>query len=345
MAKHGDGSITAHNGGYRLRWTQDGTRRSKVVKGMTERQARAHLRELQAGTVPAPTPTKRIRFDAFAQEYLAAREPVVALATYRCWQSLLRGPLRPFQGLTLDQLDQRTIDIWWSRQGQHPVNRRNAYFMLRSMMRYAVRWGYIDSWSVVIDNAGRDVAKPRPDFTVADFDAVLEHVPAFYQAPLEVLFAGHLRLGELVALNGADYRDGVITVTKQRTVHGQTTDTKTGQVKSIKLLDRGVQALATRPRVIGSAPLFAGERGERITRLAIQKAWARAREAAGRPDMHLHDLRHVSLSLVAEVAPLRVVQQRAGHASSTSTQRYMHADKRQHAEAVEKVDELLRRIS
>jgi integrase len=343
---YGDGSVTRHGGGFRLRWSQDGKRRSKVVKGMTERQARAHLREIQAGLIPEPEPTtKRVRFDAFAAEYLAAREPLVAVGTYCNWVSLLRGPLKPFERLTLDQLDQRTVDLWWGRQGLHPVNRRNAWFLLRKLMRMAVRWGHLPSWNVVIDNAGRDVSTPRPDWTVADFDVVLAEVPDFYRAPIEVLFSGHLRLGELIALNGSDYRDGVVTVTKQRTAQGLTTGTKTDQVKSIKLLDRGVQALAARPGVIGSAPLFAGERAERITRQAIQKSWTKACAAAGRENFHLHDLRHVSLSLVAEVAPLKVVQQRAGHASPTSTQRYMHADKRQHAEAVEKVDELLRRIS
>jgi len=245
----------------------------------------------------------------------------------------------------LDQLTQKTIDIWWSRQSKHPVNRRNAWFLLRKMIRMAVRWGHLPAWTVVIDNAGKDVSTPRPDFTVADFDGVLTQLPEFYRAPVEVLFAGHLRLGELIALNGSDLRDGMTSITKQKTSQGLTTGTKTDQVKTIKLLDRGVQALAARPRVIGSAPLFAGQRSERITRQAIQKAWNRAREAAGRPEMRLHDLRHVSLSLVAEVAPLKVVQQRAGHASATSTQRYMHADQRQHAEAVEKADELLRRIS
>lgn len=345
MAEYGDGSIKPHGDGWRLRWTDHGTRRSKVVKGLTERQARAHLRELQAGLVPDPEFTRKIRFDVFAREYLAAREPLVALGTYKNWLSLLKGPLKPFERLTLDQLTQKSVDIWWGRQGQHPVNRRNAYFMLRKMMRMAVRWGYIPAWTVVIDNAGKDVSTKRPDWTVADFDAVLAHVNEFYRAPVEVLFAGHLRLGELIALNGSDLRDGYVTVTKQRTAQGLTTGTKTDQIKTIKLLDRGVQAMASRPRVIGSAPLFAGERAPRITRQAVQKAWGRACKTAERENFHLHDLRHISLSLVAEVAPLKVVQQRAGHASVTSTQRYMHADKRQHAEAVEKVDELLRRIS
>ena len=352
MAKqrgNGSGSISPYKNGWRLKWTMpDGSRKSKVIGKMSETAALRQLNEIILDVARGEyqeTPTRRVRFDAFAKEYLAARESLVAVGTYKNWESLLRGPLKSFEKLTLDHLTQKTIDIWWSRQSTHPVNRRNAWFLLRKMMRMAVRWGYLPSWTVVIDNAGKDVSTPRPDFTVADFDAVLAKLPEFYRAPVEVLFAGHLRLGELIALNGSDYRDGYVTVTKQKTSQGLTTGTKTDQVKSVKLLDRGVQVLATRPPVIGTAPLFAGQRSERITRQGIQKAWQKAREVAGRQEMHLHDLRHISLSLVAEVAPLKVVQQRAGHASATSTQRYMHADKRQHAEAVERVDELLRRIS
>ncbi len=342
----GTGSVEPCRDGHRLRWTDArGERHSVIFRPSSKKEAEVRLRDIQAGLVAPEQPTRSIRLEAFAREYLTARETVVAPGTYRNWKSLLNGPLRPLADHSLDQLTQRTIDIWWARQGQHPVNRRNAYFMLRAMMRTAVRWGYIDAWAVTVDNAGRDVAAKRPDWTVADFDAVLVKLDPFYRAPIEVLFAGHLRLGELVALNGSDYRDGVISVTRQKTSQGLTKGTKSGQVKTIKLLGRGVTALATRPRVIGETPLFAGERAERITRLSIRNAWLRACEKAGRENFHLHDLRHISLSLVAEVAPLKVVQQRAGHASATSTQCYMHADARQHMEAVEKTDALIRRIS
>lgn len=52
-------------------------------------------------------------------------------------------------------------------------------------------------------------------------------------------------------------------------------------------------------------------------------------------------LRHISLSLVAEVSHPKIVQERAGHASATSTLRYVHSDLRQHREAVERVDALI----
>lgn len=250
---NGSGSISPYKEGWRLKWMMpDGSRKSKVIGKMSETAATKQLNEIIIDVARGDfqeAPTRRVRFDAFAKEYLAAREPLVAVGTYKNWQSLLRGPLKSFENLALDQLTQKTIDIWWSRQSKHPVNRRNAWFLLRKMMQMAVRWGYLSSWTVVMDNAGKDASTPRPDFTVADFDAVLAQLPEFYRAPVEVLFAGHLRLGELIALNGSDYRDGYVTVTKQKTSQGLTTGTKTDQVKTIKLLGRGVQALVARPRV------------------------------------------------------------------------------------------------
>ena len=71
----------------------------------------------------------------------------------------------------------------------------------------------------------------------------------------------------------------------------------------------------------------------------------KAATEAGVHDFHLHDLRHVGLSLVVEEAGLIVAQERAGHASATSTRRYLHTSERVHEEAVEKIDALMRRIS
>lgn len=354
MAKkaNGEGTLTRHGEGWRLRWTTpDGTRKSKVIGKMTEAAAKKVLRQLIAdserGVSTEPVPTKTIRFDAFAKEYLAAREPLVAVSTYRCWVSLLNTTLLPtFGDLTLDQITQRRVDIWWAHKASKPVLRRNAYFTLRSMMKLAVRWGYLAAWTVEIEGAGKDVAKPRPVFEISDVDAVLVHLDPFYRPAIEVLLSGHVRLGELVALDAEDYdrKTGKITVTKQKTQHGLTTDTKTRQHKTVRLLERGRVALDAMPPRIGG-PLFPGERAERITRLALRKAWVKAATAAGLPDFHLHDIRHVGLSLVVEVAGIIVAQERAGHASATSTRRYLHTSERVHEEAVDALDELVRRIS
>lgn len=82
-----------------------------------------------------------------------------------------------------------------------------------------------------------------------------------------------------------------------------------------------------------------------MPRRSLQDTWNNAVIAAGLENFHAHDIRHIGLSLVAEDgASERVVQERAGHASATSTRRYLHSNERMHADAVEKVDALVSKL-
>lgn len=57
----------------------------------------------------------------------------------------------------------------------------------------------------------------------------------------------------------------------------------------------------------------------------IKSGWRRAREAANRPDVHFHDLRHsIASILIASGEDLYTVGKILGHASSKTTERYAH---------------------
>lgn len=56
-----------------------------------------------------------------------------------------------------------------------------------------------------------------------------------------------------------------------------------------------------------------------------QKAWERIREAAGIPDVRLHDLRHHYASILASGgASLQMIGQLLGHKRIATSQRYAH---------------------
>lgn len=349
---NGEGSLVRHGDGWRLRWSlENGSRRSKVVGKMTERAAKALLRQIitdaERGLDPYPEPTKKTLLTDFVPEYLAFREHDMARGSWLNLKSIMKAHILPeFGHLAMDQVTQRRVDLWWASYAAHPVQRRNVFFALQKMMKTAKKWNVVPEVLFQIEGAGRDAAKPRPVFEVCDLDAVLSHLDPFYRPAVEVLLAGHMRLGELIALNADDYdrRTGKLRVERQKTKDGLTTETKTRQKKDVILMERGQLALERLPARI-SGPLFPGKRADRITRLGLRNAWNSARTEAGFPDMHLHDVRHVGLSLVAEVAGIIVAQERAGHASSTSTRRYLHTSARVHEEAVARLDELVRRIS
>ncbi len=54
--------------------------------------------------------------------------------------------------------------------------------------------------------------------------------------------------------------------------------------------------------------------------------WSRARLSIGRPDLHLHDLRHSGLTWSAATgATTAELMHRGGHASAAAALRYQHA--------------------
>lgn len=58
----------------------------------------------------------------------------------------------------------------------------------------------------------------------------------------------------------------------------------------------------------------------------LQRAWTKARLRVGRPDLHLHDLRHTGLTFAAATgATTEELMRRAGHASADAALRYQHA--------------------
>jgi integrase len=280
-------------------------------------------------------------FEPFARREVRLRD--IRPRTRAGYESLLSTTLLPFFGARrLDQITIGDVKVWWSIEGRRPVRRRNAYFLLRSVMGSAVDEGLIESSPCRVKDAGKDVAAKRPTFTVADFDAALSHVPAPYHPALEMLFSAHVRLGELIGLNAADYdaTSGIVHVTKS-----DTGPTKTGQEKHVRLLQRGVDAmtdyLSEQPR-IGNAPLFSGPKGGRLPRATLRSAWIAACDAAGLEDFHLHDLRHTGLTAVAQAgASLKDIQARGGHASVQAAMRYQHSSAERDAEVAAMVDRRL----
>ena len=75
-----------------------------------------------------------------------------------------------------------------------------------------------------------------------------------------------------------------------------------------------------------TAPVLTNSRGVRVSQSALDRAWRAAREQAGRPGFHFHNLRHTGLSKYAEQgATLAELLHRGGHTDVTVALRYQHA--------------------
>ncbi|MBB5120827.1 integrase [Streptomyces eurocidicus] len=79
------------------------------------------------------------------------------------------------------------------------------------------------------------------------------------------------------------------------------------------------------------ARLFTGPRGGRITTAILRDAthWDEVVVRLGYEHLRRHDLRHTGLTWMADAGiPVHVLREIAGHGAITTTQRYLHPDRR-----------------
>jgi integrase/recombinase XerC len=145
------------------------------------------------------------------------------------------------------------------------------------------------------------------------------------RAMMELFYSSGLRLAELTGLDlpAIDLSQGLVRVTGKG---GKTREVPVGKIAR----DAVARWLRVRSeaRATGSAAVFIGRQGRRITPRAVQQRisyWAR-RQGLDVP-VHPHMLRHSFASHVLESSgDLRAVQELLGHANLKTTQVYTHLD-------------------
>ncbi len=148
------------------------------------------------------------------------------------------------------------------------------------------------------------------------------------RAILELLYACGLRVSELVNLSVEDIQIG------ERMLRALGKGRKMRMVPvGARALDAVRQYLAhARPAYLvagGERSLFLTRLGRPLTREAVWRLVARrAREAGLTKALSPHTLRHSFAGhLLANGAPVRVIQELLGHADVATTQRYTHVDR------------------
>ncbi|HEX4528506.1 MAG TPA: site-specific tyrosine recombinase XerD [Acidimicrobiia bacterium] len=227
----------------------------------------------------------------------------------------------------VDELQQARTDDGLRRYKESSIAR--ALAAVRSFHRFCVEEGLLRS------DPSEEVGAPRVPqgipkaLTEAEVEALLDAVPGDGPRPrrdraiLELLYAGGLRISELVGLDlgDVDLYDGLVRVLGK------------GNKERVAPLGRSAREavgdyLTTgRPELAGrtSTPaLFLNARGGRLTR---QGAWLIVRAAGDRAGLQgrlfPHVLRHsCATHMLDRGADIRVVQELLGHASLSTTQVY-----------------------
>jgi integrase/recombinase XerD len=218
-------------------------------------------------------------------------------------------------------------------RGQASRSLARRLVAIKVFLRYLHQEGLLDA------NAAEDMESPRlwkvlPDtLTLKEVDALLNapgktnRYAERDRAILETLYGTGLRVSELAGLNLADIRfdDGYLRCLGKGNKERVVPLGRSAQDRIIKYRD------AVRPRLDRSGdgkPLFLTVRGRRFSRKSLWKMIKQyARQAGIAKNIKPHTLRHsFATHLLANGAPLRVIQEMLGHADIATTQVYTHVD-------------------
>ncbi|RYV50974.1 tyrosine-type recombinase/integrase [Pengzhenrongella frigida] len=229
-----------------------------------------------------------------------------------------------------------------------------AYRLLHAVLARARRDGLIKENPAAIEGAGSVATLERRPASIPELRVAAGAMTARYRAAVWVAAMTSIRSGELFALRRSDWDPQRHTLRIERSVELETSDDDFGQVKASASLRTVVvpkiaataleehleQFTAKAPRSL----IFTTSTGGIVYPSRVGKQWARARSAAGREDLHWHDLRHTGQSLAAAAgAGIKDLQARAGHSTTTAAIRYLHQVQDSDRRVATALDELVAR--
>lgn len=350
------------SGRYRARYRgPDGRRYSAPTLFLTQRDARGWLALQQAEIIKGAwlppgadeKPRPQLTLANYAEDWLDNRD--LKERTREHYRDLLDRQILPKLGkLPLASITPDDVRSWYAALGKDtPTLRAHAYGLLRTMMGTAASDGKIAANPCVIRGAGtaRRVKKIRPA-TLEELETLTAAMPEHQR--LMVLLASWcaLRFGELTELRrkDIDLENGVVRVERAvvRTDDGfqVTTPKSEAGVRDVAIPPHLLPAVAEHlDRFVdddAAALLFPAKQGGHLAPASLYRSFYTAREAAGRPDLRWHDLRHSGAVLAAATgATLAELMARLGHSTPQAAMRYQHAAQGRD----KKIAELLSRIA
>lgn len=339
------------SGRYQARYTgPDGisrTARTEDGRSLTfdsRQYADAYLRrvsaDIQAGkwaSPDAPPKAAPVTLAAYAAAWLEGRD--LSPSTRLLYSNVLVHILPAFGGTQLAAITPAAVREWHARlRGETgPTMRAHAYSLLRTILNTAVADDVIAANPCRVRGAG-SVKRARKirEASLAELEAIVAAMPARYR--LMVLLAAWcaLRFGELAELRRSDIdvknavvhvRRGVVRTGNGRVVKDPKSQAGKRAVSIPPHLMPAVKAhLAAHVAPTRDALVFPAAAGGHMAPGSLYAVYHPAREAAGRPDLRFHDLRHTGAVLAAATgATLAELMARLGHSTVSAAMLYQHA--------------------
>lgn len=278
----------------------------------------------------------------FGEEWWEVASQPLATATRQNYSTSWNKHVLPFLGeMPLREITPRAVEEWkteLSRSGRRDQTVKKAMNVLQTCLKKAVLWGELKV------NPVREVKKPSSKRRRAIRPAAPLVVERMREHLLEegnvrdatlvsILAYAGLRPGEALALRWDHVRSKTLLI-EQALAHGEIKETKTGAIRSVRILP-ALKVDLDRWRIVStphpSGLVFASTTNEAGPWLhEAYKSWSRksfkfAATAAGRPDLRPYDLRHSFASLlIREGKSVVDVAAQLGHAPTMTLSTYAH---------------------
>jgi integrase len=299
-------------------------RRSEILRG-------AWLPPDQEVTAPVTLAT-------YASAWLAQRE--LRPRSRSDYGRLLRDHILPtFGRLPVTSITPAAVRMWHAALVPgRPTLRARAYGLLRTICNTAIADEIINANPCRVRGGGQVKRKKKiKPATLPELEKLVSAMPERYR-PMVLLAAWcALRFGELTELRRHDVNvtKGVLHV-RRGVTHPDGT-CAIGDPKS----EAGKRDVAIPPHLVPLVKTHLAEHVEpgpdsllfpptmggcHLLPSSLYRAFYPARQAAGRPDLRFHDLRHTGATLAAAAgATLAELMARLGHSTSGAALRYQHA--------------------
>ena len=297
-------------------------------RAAAEAAERAHIARVSAGK-----PARREgvpRFEEFHEEFMrtyvaANNKPSERMSK----EYMFRWHLLPaFRGMRLDEITTRHIEAFKAEKlaaELAPKTINNLLTCLGKMLRYAADCEELEKLPRI--RFVKVFRKPIDFLQFEELDRLVEGATADPEALAAILCGADagLRVGEVRALEWGDFDLVARRVIVQRTDYrGYVGSPKGGRVRTVPLTNRLVKALKAMRHLKGES-VFSDVGGLRWSRGEADTRLRRAYKRVGLRKIGWHTLRHTFCShLAMRGAPVRTIQELAGHASITTTMGYMH---------------------
>ena len=312
-------------------------------------------RSIDLGTWTPPGAEKNFRgitVREYATRWLAERR--LKPRTREDYSDMLRLFVYPALGdLKLKAVTPSTVRTWYAALDTGPVRKAHTYSLLRTILGSAVDDEILPANPARIRGAGQSKSSREPMMLEPnEIQDLADAMPANLRASALILGWCGLRSGELRELRRKDIRAGAIEIRVARGV----TYVGGKPIVSTTKSSAGTRTVAVpphvRPSILGhldeyvepgpESLLFPDVDGGHLTEWKYRRQFRLAAQSIGRPDLRIHDMRGVALTLAAMTgASVKELMARGGHTTPKAAMIYQRAAARRDAEIAARMSRML----